>query len=599
MEFDNINFYGRPEERHPDWKMETRQPDHCPGPHPGPGPFPPPCPPPPFNPELKGIYDLAVHADHVAHKALDIAGSASLDAVGARRLAEQALKVLSKVSALADKANVKADRALAEIDVIKGDLTRLLDELNEVEKGAGLSPKGKYIKNTNANYISNATSLADADNKLDEALKEVDEKTDGVQEQVEALNAAVTALQNKVDQVESVQTNIIGAVGLKEDGTYKKGTHAYIRTATSVLDATNKLAEKIGEVEENVTDNSNAISELTTTVTQHSTDIRNLKRDTTDLDGRLDTVEDGLRVGLETVDDRLNAVEGQANANSQDIDALELADNAIRSSVNNLSNKVDTNTRNIATNSTAIQALQGKNLTINRQDTDQGAVYTLSFGGVQISPSINVDKERYLQDARYDAGAKKVILVFNDYQQIEIPVGDLFNIYEAGKGLELASDGKTFNVKLASHAQAENGGLLSFEGNKELDAHIYEGEGLESYDHKEGGVTVGYGLKVKVSPNYQNVFTFDATGGLQLNVGGLLAGNILGDQYINVTTTPDGKVQLSLNTDAMINLIKEQLLWQPKDGTSTLYIEPKAGKSVFVNGTIEATGAIYSGRNNG
>jgi hypothetical protein len=49
----------------------------------------------------------------------------------------------------------------------------------------------------------------------------------------------------------------------------------------------------------------------------------------------------------------------------------------------------------------------------------------------------------------------------------------------------------------------------------------------------------------------------------------------------------------------MINLIKDQLLWQPKDGTSTLYIEPKAGKSVFVNGTIEATGAIYSGRNNG
>lgn len=150
MEFDNINFYGRPEERQPDWKVETRHPDHCPGPHPGPGPFPPPCPPPPcpppFNPELKGIYDLAVHADHVAHKALDIAGSASLDAVGARRLAEQALKVLSKVSALADKANVKADRALAEIDVIKGDLARLLDELNEVEKGAGLSPKGKYIK---------------------------------------------------------------------------------------------------------------------------------------------------------------------------------------------------------------------------------------------------------------------------------------------------------------------------------------------------------------------------------------------------------------------------------------------------------------------
>jgi hypothetical protein len=242
--------------------------------------------------------------------------------------------------------------------------------------------------------------------------------------------------------------------------------------------------------------------------------------------------------------------------------------------------------------------LQGKNLTIDRQDTTEGSIYTLSFGGNQIPTTINVDKERYLQDASYNAGTKRVILIFNDGREIQIPVGDLFNIYEAGKGLELASDGKTFNVNLAYHAQAENGGLLSFEGNRELDAHIYEGKGLESFRHEADG-EVGYGLRVKISPNSQSILNFDATGGLQVNTGGLLAGNITGDQYINVNTTPDGKVQLSLNTEAMINLIKDQLLWQPKDGTSTLYIEPKAGKSVYVNGTIEATGAIYSGRNNG
>jgi hypothetical protein len=271
MEFDNINFYGRPEERHPDWKMEIRHPDHCPGPHPGPGPFPPPCPPPPcpppFNPELKGIYDLAVHADHVAHKALDIAGSASLDAVGARRLAEQALKVLSKVSALADKANVKADRALAEIDVIKGDLARLLDELNEVEKGAGLSPKGKYNKNTNAEYISNAISLADADNKLDAAIK-------SVSDEVSRLEGIVNNVAAKINLV----PNIISAVGLDEDGNYVQADTEYtiINTARSVLKATEKLDKAIGNLKGDVTNNTTAITGLNTTVTQHSTDITNL-----------------------------------------------------------------------------------------------------------------------------------------------------------------------------------------------------------------------------------------------------------------------------------------------------------------------------------
>jgi uncharacterized coiled-coil protein SlyX len=303
MEFDNINFYGRPEERHPDWKMEIRHSDHCPGPHPGPGPFPPPCPPPPcpppFNPELKGIYDLAVHADHVAHKALDIAGSASLDAVGARRLAEQALKVLSKVSALADKANVKADRALAEIDVIKGDLARLLDELNQTQKGAGLSPEGKYIKNTDAEYISNATSLADADNKLDAAIKSVsDEVVD-----LEDLVSDVAAKMNLVP-------NIISAVGLDEDGNYVQADgYRIINTAGNVLEATKKLDRAITNLKGDVTANTTAIGELDTTVTQHSTDITNLQNTADELDDRLHDVEYTLGQGPNSISERLEQVE--------------------------------------------------------------------------------------------------------------------------------------------------------------------------------------------------------------------------------------------------------------------------------------------------
>ena len=47
----------------------------------------------------------------------------------------------------------------------------LHDEISTVKESAGLDGEGNYVPNANANYIDQATSLADADNKLDEALK--------------------------------------------------------------------------------------------------------------------------------------------------------------------------------------------------------------------------------------------------------------------------------------------------------------------------------------------------------------------------------------------------------------------------------------------
>jgi len=59
-----------------------------------------------------------------------------------------------------------------------GDADALQKEVDRVEAGAGLDSDGNYVVNSNANYISGASSLADADNKLDAAIKSVSDKCD-------------------------------------------------------------------------------------------------------------------------------------------------------------------------------------------------------------------------------------------------------------------------------------------------------------------------------------------------------------------------------------------------------------------------------------
>lgn len=46
-------------------------------------------------------------------------------------------------------------------------------ELDNTQTGAGLAANGNYVVNGSSNYLANATSLADADNKLDAAIKSV------------------------------------------------------------------------------------------------------------------------------------------------------------------------------------------------------------------------------------------------------------------------------------------------------------------------------------------------------------------------------------------------------------------------------------------
>ena len=131
-----------------------------------------------------------------------------------------------------------------------GDAAALQDEVNRVEAGAGLDSDGNYVANADANYISEATSLADADNKLDAQVKvntdaiaqEVSDRTDADSALQTAINDEITARTNAdsaiQDELDATQTG----AGLGEDGSYTANADAnYIANATSLVDADNKL----------------------------------------------------------------------------------------------------------------------------------------------------------------------------------------------------------------------------------------------------------------------------------------------------------------------------------------------------------------------
>lgn len=64
--------------------------------------------------------------------------------------------------------------------VIKTELNKLQAELDATQVGAGLGANGSYSATTGTTYISGATSLVDADNKLDGALKAVNDTVDKI-----------------------------------------------------------------------------------------------------------------------------------------------------------------------------------------------------------------------------------------------------------------------------------------------------------------------------------------------------------------------------------------------------------------------------------
>ena len=119
----------------------------------------------------------------------------------------------------------------------------LQGELDASQAGAGLGTDGAYAANAGTTYLTGSTSLVDADEDLDAALKAAQDDVDANEL---ASDNADGALQSELDASQT-------GAGLGTDGAYTaNGSATYIGTSSSLVDADEDLDAALAAVQADV-----------------------------------------------------------------------------------------------------------------------------------------------------------------------------------------------------------------------------------------------------------------------------------------------------------------------------------------------------------
>jgi hypothetical protein len=119
----------------------------------------------------------------------------------------------------------KIDAALKDEETARVSAdSAMLTEINAIETGAGLSVTGTYSANGSANYIGAATSLKNADDLLDAAIKTVADNLATLE------STGVDALQSELDATQT-------AVGLNANGSLTAFTGGNVDGETTIVGA--------------------------------------------------------------------------------------------------------------------------------------------------------------------------------------------------------------------------------------------------------------------------------------------------------------------------------------------------------------------------
>ena len=207
----------------------------------------------------------------------------------------------------------------------------LQTELDTTQTGAGLNTNGTYSPNAGSNYIAAATSLKDADNKLDQKAKDLQ------------------------DELNTTQA----AAGLNADGTYTaNGSSNYLTTATGLKDADNKLDAKAKALQDELdaTQNGAGLGTTGTYSADPSTIYLTTATSLKDADKKLDTT-------VKAHKDELDATQAGAGLNANGTYSADATTNYLQaaSSLKDADKKLDTKAKALQDELDATQSAAGIN----------------------------------------------------------------------------------------------------------------------------------------------------------------------------------------------------------------------------------------------
>lgn len=221
----------------------------------------------------------------------------------------------------------------AEATRATGAEAAIQSELDATQAGAGLNTDGTYAANGSANYIASASSLADADTKLDTALKAVSTAlSNEVSRASDAESTLTTNLSNEVARATSAETVLTNALSSEvsrattAETTLQSNIDALASSGGSALTAEIARATAAEGVL-----TSNLSSEVSRATAAETTLTNNLSDEVT----RATTAETSLFNALDSETSRATAAETTLTNNlSSEVSRATAAESQIRSDYN-------------------------------------------------------------------------------------------------------------------------------------------------------------------------------------------------------------------------------------------------------------------------
>lgn len=148
--------------------------------------------------------------------------------------------------------------------VIAESINQLRTKVDKVQEGAGLNKDGSYAPHSTANYIAGATSLDDADMKLDSALKALEGSMTGSTADLNELSGQVQTLSGSVVDIKNREPNYASAI------TINGNVHTVVNNGVdlgSYLSANTTYVKAVSQANHQWTGNTSVVDYVTTTFT--------------------------------------------------------------------------------------------------------------------------------------------------------------------------------------------------------------------------------------------------------------------------------------------------------------------------------------------